>query len=547
MAGDSDEVGNEPRPGGEAALGAESEEEEGEEGNAPRPGGDGTGDGGVEEDEEEEEVEQIGADGRPTGQMPIWEAKVQMPKSKGKEVWTGEAHLYEVGERGKKAGVILCADWYGWNDGRTRDIADYLAEATGSFLVLPKLLDEPPKDGGTRGDGLPPDYVMETRDAAMKQLDMKQWVMKYTWETFAPKLSAATSSLRQKGAKRIAVIGFGFGGWLVCRYSVHLGEFVGGVAIDPQTHVIEKMNGIDPEILGAKLKGPLQYLIHPEVLKHYGPGSDFFDDVHTKYTQTECITFPDVPQHWTQRAGFGTPGVKLSAERAILLATKFLRRALWPPLLGQDAATLRLAARDDDHAKVGKLLNAGVMPGGHDSLDISGLAPLHYAAVGGHVIPTQMLAAAEADPDEAGGFSEEAPIHVAAREGNQKAIKALIRHGADCEKRDKALQTPLHLATMRGHLQAVQMLIQLKADLECRDDTRQTPMHLAAWHGHKAIVRALLDALADVDPLDLRVQTPWKRARQTKYPQITLLIDRERDARGLDRPDDILSEEPDSD
>ncbi len=58
---------------------------------------------------------------------------------------------YATGDPKTKKAVLLINDIYGWNGGRTRNIADHLAE-NGYYTVVPKLL-TPPVDGGTDGDG----------------------------------------------------------------------------------------------------------------------------------------------------------------------------------------------------------------------------------------------------------------------------------------------------------------------------------------------------------------------------------------------------------
>jgi dienelactone hydrolase len=59
--------------------------------------------------------------------------------------------IYRTGDPSSKKAVLLIPDIYGWNGGRTRNIADFLAE-NGYYTVIPKLL-IPPVDGGTDGDG----------------------------------------------------------------------------------------------------------------------------------------------------------------------------------------------------------------------------------------------------------------------------------------------------------------------------------------------------------------------------------------------------------
>lgn len=52
-----------------------------------------------------------------------------------------------------KNGIVLIPDIFGWNGGRTRNVADYLAEQ-GFYVTVPKLLcPAPPSGEGTDGDG----------------------------------------------------------------------------------------------------------------------------------------------------------------------------------------------------------------------------------------------------------------------------------------------------------------------------------------------------------------------------------------------------------
>ena len=51
-----------------------------------------------------------------------------------------------------KPAVIILSSIWGWNGGRTRNVADFLASA-GYFVAIPQLL-VPPLRGGTDGDGM---------------------------------------------------------------------------------------------------------------------------------------------------------------------------------------------------------------------------------------------------------------------------------------------------------------------------------------------------------------------------------------------------------
>ena len=52
-----------------------------------------------------------------------------------------------------KKAVLIISDVWGWNSGRTRNIADMFAEA-GYLAIVPKLM-TPAFQGGTDGDGKP--------------------------------------------------------------------------------------------------------------------------------------------------------------------------------------------------------------------------------------------------------------------------------------------------------------------------------------------------------------------------------------------------------
>lgn len=74
---------------------------------------------------------------------------------KGKIVTTPEGtDFYAIGEENiarNRRCIYILPDIFGWNAGRTRNIADYFAEQ-GYYVVIPRVL-TPPVNGGTDGDG----------------------------------------------------------------------------------------------------------------------------------------------------------------------------------------------------------------------------------------------------------------------------------------------------------------------------------------------------------------------------------------------------------
>ncbi|CAK0841906.1 unnamed protein product [Prorocentrum cordatum] len=113
-----------------------------------------------------------------TPRFPLDEAA-----SKGVEEQRAEGAFYSIGpEGGNEVGVVLFPDLWGWSGGRTRAVADFLAMMLNAVVVVPRLLDSPPMDGGTNGDGLPPDFDVEAR-----QEDLRNWLLKHSWDVLEPK------------------------------------------------------------------------------------------------------------------------------------------------------------------------------------------------------------------------------------------------------------------------------------------------------------------------------------------------------------------------
>ena len=72
-------------------------------------------------------------------------------------------------------------------------------------------------------------------------------------------------------------------------------------------------------------------------------------------------------------------------------------------------------------------------------------------------------------------YAAAAPLHDAAKQGNTKAIVALLDVGADPNERDTNHASPLHWAANRGHTEAIVALLDAGADPNARDRGRVTP------------------------------------------------------------------------
>lgn len=111
----------------------------------------------------------------------------------------------------------------------------------------------------------------------------------------------------------------------------------------------------------------------------------------------------------------------------------------------------------DDVKAIEAVLSGGVDP--NKPLPSTGFSMLYVAATmpGDHAEVVQVLLNGGARPN---GLTHEglSPLYVAAQQGNSKCVRALIRAGADVNRRNKLGTTALGSAIKSGHLHVANYL-----------------------------------------------------------------------------------------
>ena len=87
----------------------------------------------------------------------------------------------------------------------------------------------------------------------------------------------------------------------------------------------------------------------------------------------------------------------------------------------------------------------------------------------------------------------------AAKIGNIKRTKNLIKHGADVDAKGRYGWTALYLATKYNHVKTVQLLLNSEADVNARNNNGSTALHRAVCNNNVKIVQLLLDNRADAN------------------------------------------------
>lgn len=82
-------------------------------------------------------------------------------------------------------------------------------------------------------------------------------------------------------------------------------------------------------------------------------------------------------------------------------------------------------------------------------------------------------------------------LHLAAKSGDLRIVREIIKRGGDVNEIDSAGQTPLHIAAQLGHVQVAEQLVRDGAKVNLRDRKGATPLRLAKEEDQSAIAKTL--------------------------------------------------------
>ncbi|GFR59764.1 ankyrin repeat domain-containing protein 12-like, partial [Elysia marginata] len=114
----------------------------------------------------------------------------------------------------------------------------------------------------------------------------------------------------------------------------------------------------------------------------------------------------------------------------------------------------------------------------------------------------------------------EAPLHMAAKKGDYKQTKRLLKAGASVNMKDYAGWTALHEACNSGNLRVARYLLKAGADVNVQGFDDDTPLHDASSSGHKKLVQLLLRNGADPHQSNLKGKTAVKVAATAEIEAI---------------------------
>ena len=132
------------------------------------------------------------------------------------------------------------------------------------------------------------------------------------------------------------------------------------------------------------------------------------------------------------------------------------------------------------------------------------------------------------------GLDGFAPLHIAAIHGHLPTVRLLVEHNADIHIRNELRKTPLHVVTgshpRPDHIDIMRVLLKHGADPNARDHRGCTPLHQRPWWGGYARMgtakgaRLLLEHGAIIDAKERRGMTPLDLALEDGHTSIVVCL-----------------------
>lgn len=188
--------------------------------------------------------------------------------------------------------------------------------------------------------------------------------------------------------------------------------------------------------------------------------------------------------------------------------------------LANSPVALGDALNDGNPADVELALVQGEDPNG----DFLGLPFIHLAATNGSVETTTLLLEAGADIEASTNDGTTALI-IAAREGHDGLVEALLEAGADPHTRRSGFPTTaLHAAAQTGTIVSIDLLVSAGVGVDELDEANDGPLASAAYFGMTENAQRLMALGADVDHAGHSGNTAADWARERGHDELADLL-----------------------
>ncbi|MGA8146667.1 MAG: ankyrin repeat domain-containing protein [Gallionellaceae bacterium] len=198
----------------------------------------------------------------------------------------------------------------------------------------------------------------------------------------------------------------------------------------------------------------------------------------------------------------------------------------------QDQDTSLICAANGSHFEIVKLLLASNVD--VNAKNDKGYTALYVAAASNakEALPIiELLLKSGANPtlgptcgnDGAGAT----PLYVASFNGNNEAVKCLLKNGAPVNANLEDGSTMMHAAAAKGNQETVRLFFHIEVPLDLPRNDGNTPLHIACIVGNLDAATALLDLGASIESLNGKGETPlWEAVLNNRGKLVRLLLAR---------------------
>ena len=149
---------------------------------------------------------------------------------------------------------------------------------------------------------------------------------------------------------------------------------------------------------------------------------------------------------------------------------------------------------------------------------------IHEAAKEGDLRTVKALLKDNPDLVSSKDIADNLPLHVAARYGHQDVAKLLLANKANVNAKHICGGTPLHVAAEEGQRGMVELLLANGTDVNVKDKYGTTPLHWAAKGGHQDVAELMLAEGADVNAKGKDGTTPLHVAAKKGHKGVAELL-----------------------
>lgn len=134
-------------------------------------------------------------------------------------------------------------------------------------------------------------------------------------------------------------------------------------------------------------------------------------------------------------------------------------------------------------------------------------------------------------------YADELPIHIAAREGQNKAILYILDNSpvpVDVQTIDG--WTPFHYAVNNGYLSTVEMLVARGANINAVDKFKRSALHWAVRYNFVELVEYLLSIGINSDIIDVEERTAFEIAKSMANIDMMAVLNEYHKTKVRDKP-----------